>query len=504
MTYRVLNQHEVDLLADAGRRAGRYGLRDSTLILLCYRYGLRPLELANLKWKNLDFNRGTIEISRVRGAGVTRHYVERDDLERLERLKEEVKSSKAKSTGPVFLTERMGRLTTRGVHQIIKRAGELAGFDFAVNPSMLRRSCSHSIAKENSNPKQLQSELGFKHLRNASSCMQRLRDEAVLADSIPRVAGSASSKLNGWDYTLEVPASIANIGPGLDTLALAVNLYTRLHFRILPRDDLKVPKIQLLGGIITDSQARDQGDLIYTILKKLLRKDASILRCLRISIDSDVPLGCGLGSSGTAVLGALWAAHVLKGEVPTRSSLLAQAQDIESHAETLAASMCGQMVVCASTPERVLVQQLAWPQDWRLLVVVPPYTLTTPVARSVLPKMVSLEDAIFNMQRTAMVVAAVSREDEQTMKEALVDRLHEQRRAALVPELIPLKQELKKEPIIGCVLSGAGSSVVTIVARRHKAQVVERLTAWIERKKARYRLLDLEVDRLGMKELTPR
>ncbi|MBZ0188160.1 MAG: hypothetical protein K8F91_18065, partial [Candidatus Obscuribacterales bacterium] len=130
-----------------------------------------------------------------------------------------------------------------------------------------------------------------------------------------------------------------------------------------------------------------------------------------------------------------------------------------------------------------------------------PYTLTTTTARAVLPEKVSLNDAIFNLQRTALLLAAVSRSNEAMMKEALADRLHEQYRMKLVPELEQIRKELQEEPIIGCVLSGAGSSVLVIVHKRHKVAVEERLLKWIVRQPAGYQLFPLEADKTGMQEL---
>lgn len=501
--HRVLSKNEIEILAQATMQKSRWGLRDSTLILMMYRYGLKPRELAELRWACIDLSSGIMTINRIKSGPTTQRHLDREDIIRLKRLYESRKDIDVNAT--VFVTERKGPFTTRGIHLAVARAGKLAGFSFSVNPSMLRQTCGFELAKTG-NARQVQTVLGHKRLRNSVQYVRKVTENAMLSDVIPKarlVESGGKKQINGVEssLTLQIPASTANLGPGLDTIGLAVTAYTRLTFTMLKKNDRSIPPIQLVGGILEASESKDQGDLIYTILKKIWTPREKILERLRVTIKSDIPLGCGLGSSGTAILGALWASQVLRDEIPTRSTLLAQAQDIEGHPETLAASLVGQMVVTAPTASKVLMQQLPWPADWHLLFVIPPYMLTTPVAKAVLPKSVPLRDAIFNIQRTALMIAAVSRVDEAIMKEALTDKLHESYRSKLIPELAQIREELKDQPVIGCVLSGAGSSVLVIVHKRHKTAVAAYLNSWITRQPPGYILLPLEVDTIGMQEL---
>jgi homoserine kinase len=303
--------------------------------------------------------------------------------------------------------------------------------------------------------------------------------------------------------TLKLPGTTSNLGPGLDCLGLALNIYSKMSFFLLPENDPGIPLITFKGSIAKSSLAQDQGTLTYTILSRLWQQDQNLLQRVRIIIDSEIPLGVGLGSSSTAILGALWAANVFKDSIPTAPALLAEACELEGHPENLAACLLGSLVVCgqSSTSNRIITQRLHWPAEWHLLVISPQYSLNTPTARKVLPKEVKLEDALHNLQKTALLVAAITRNDDQAMNEALDDRLHEPYRAKLVPELSRLRQELAGEPIIGCVLSGAGSSVLVIVNEKRKAQVLEHVRAWAAAEPKPPRVLDLQVDTLGIQEL---
>ncbi|MBZ0189630.1 MAG: homoserine kinase [Candidatus Obscuribacterales bacterium] len=303
--------------------------------------------------------------------------------------------------------------------------------------------------------------------------------------------------------TLTIPASTCNLGPGLDTLGLALSLYTRITVWLLKKNYSDVPRVVLRGAMADISDASDQGDLIYTMLMKLWKSTPRDASRLRVLVHSNIPLGSGLGGTGTVVLGGLWASYVLRDFIPTRPKILAEATAVEQHPESLAPSLMGNLVICgtADAGNDVLTEQIEWPEQWHTIVITPSYRLTTPKARAVLPKQVKLDDAIFNIQRTSLLLAAVQNQNESTMKQALDDRLHERYRSKQVPELAEIRAVLHKEPIIGCVLSGAGSSILVIVNHKKKEVVLSNLKQWIAREQKTLTVLDLTVDRSGLREI---
>lgn len=309
---------------------------------------------------------------------------------------------------------------------------------------------------------------------------------------------SAPSELKS--LTVRVPGSSANLGPGFDSLALAYQLYCTLNFRILEKNDPDIPLITLKGRLV-DGLPKDQDNLIYSVLSNHWENDPSMLQRVRISIESDIPLGKGLGSSAAAITGAVWAAYALSKSMPDNDRVLAKAGDIEGHADNAAASLLGGLVVSAKkTKSRgVFTQKVHWPKDWASIVCVPPYVLSTKKSRSVLPKLLSRHDAVHNVQKVALLVAAVQNRDEDAMQEALHDRLHEPYRAELVPELGGIRKAVNDLPVMGCVLSGAGSSVLTIVNQRHRRQLLECLQEWTTQHCPGAEILDLSVDQEGLK-----
>ncbi len=305
----------------------------------------------------------------------------------------------------------------------------------------------------------------------------------------------------GAGIRLRVPGSSANLGPGFDALGLALRLYTTLTFTLLEEDDPSVPIVTLEGGIAS-GLAADESNLVYQVMKKLWSDSPGRLSRLRIKIHSQIPLQCGLGSSAAAVLGATWAAQALGGGAVDRQLALRQATTVEGHPDNAAASLAGGLVVCGRSPDGdgIILKKLSWPDKWCPLVVVPAYPLSTRQARAVLPARVPLADAVANVQNVALAVAAVATQDDEALRAALRDRLHEPYRQQLVPELLALREELHSLPILGCVLSGAGSSVLVLAARQHRAEVLDALRTWAGRQAQAPAVLDLQVDQEGIQQ----
>ena len=299
---------------------------------------------------------------------------------------------------------------------------------------------------------------------------------------------------------VRVPGSSANLGPGFDALALAYQLYCTLTFQILEENDHSIPLITM-KGCLTEGLPKDQNNLIYTVLSSLWQSDKDILQRVRITIESDIPLGKGVGSSAAAITGSVWAAYALSDQIADNNKVLAKATELEGHADNAAASLLGGLVISgrSSKTRKIITQKLLWPKDWACIVTVPPYVLSTKKSRAAIPKQIKHIDAVHNVQKVALLVSAVNNRDEEAMSEALFDRLHEPYRAELVPLLAAVRKQVSDLPVIGCVLSGAGSSVLTIVNQRHKRQVLTCLKDWSNTQSAKPDVLDLEVDQEGLR-----
>lgn len=296
--------------------------------------------------------------------------------------------------------------------------------------------------------------------------------------------------------TIRLPGSTTNLGPGFDTLGLALSVYTTVTFERSPA--LAQPQI-ILKGQKAQSLPADTDNLIYKVFSQYVR-EKELARGIKLTIETEIPLARGLGSSSTAILAALWAAQAFASGSPDRAQVLAQAAAIEGHPDNVAACLNGGFIISAYriSSHQPITQCLTWPEKWHTLVVVPPYPLSTEEARKVLPRRVGIGQAVNNVQRTGLLIGAVANGDEEALKEALHDELHEPYRLHLVPELQMLRRELKNLPALGCVLSGAGSSSLVIVHEKDKAEIKRFLEDWAKKQKQEPEILDLTVDKTGL------
>jgi homoserine kinase len=187
-----------------------------------------------------------------------------------------------------------------------------------------------------------------------------------------------------------------------------------------------------------------------------------------LHIDNQIPLGKGLGSSAAALTAGVVIANQLLalGWKPAR--ILDEAARIEGHPDNVAACVLGSIVVTAmDAGGTARAVKLPLPEKYRVAIVVPDFALATKHSRSVLPSVYPKADAIFNIQRVALLVAALATGSTHAFPTALEDRLHQPYRAPLVPGLEDILK-LRAPGLLGCALSGAGPSVVVFYERGHE------------------------------------
>jgi site-specific recombinase XerD len=142
-------------------KIGRHGLRDWLMITMLYRHALRVGELVDLRWEQLDLNRGRFRVNRLKNGVPSVHYLEGDEILSLRKILREYQESDF-----VFSSERQGTLTQRSVHHIIARAGDAAGIKFPVHPHMLRHSKGHQLANRGEDTRAIQAYMGHKNIQH--------------------------------------------------------------------------------------------------------------------------------------------------------------------------------------------------------------------------------------------------------------------------------------------------------------------------------------------------
>lgn len=280
--------------------------------------------------------------------------------------------------------------------------------------------------------------------------------------------------------SVKVPATSANIGPGFDCMGMALPIYNivTIDETVLPGTGVEINILseqEDVDKLIIDHIPRDENSVVYKAVELLYNSIGQTPSELKINIQTSIPVTRGLGSSAAVIVGALIAANRLLGNPADESALLSIATEIEGHPDNITPAIVGGLVMSSLENDGSIVyRKLDWPDEWNITVCIPDVELTTEVSRSVIPECVPLEDAVFNVKRMAMFMTALQTKDAELMKLALKDKLHQPYREKLIPGLKELTKAFKHEDdVLGCVISGAGSSMLII----SKNNVVDKVTS---------------------------
>lgn len=261
-----------------------------------------------------------------------------------------------------------------------------------------------------------------------------------------------------WN-TLLVPASSANLGPGFDALGLALGIYLECRFRKSERLSIQA------SGRDADQISTGEDNLIWQTALAVAADVRGRLEPVELIIRNDIPVGKGLGSSAAALTAGVVIADHLLGLNWKPLRILDEAARIEGHPDNVAACVLGSIVASAIDSGGVArAVRLELPRNFGVAVVVPDFILPTVEARAVLPEQYSRQDAVFNVQRSALLIAALATGSVHAFPAALEDRLHQPYRQRLVPGLDEILR-LRAPGLLGCALSGAGPSVLVFYER---------------------------------------
>ena len=257
--------------------------------------------------------------------------------------------------------------------------------------------------------------------------------------------------------SVRVPASTANLGPGFDCLAAALDLWNETYVEI--GGNQTVVSIEGEGA---GQLPEDENNLLVQSAHAFARQMGQRLPPgLRIRCKNAIPLGSGLGSSAAAVLAGAMAANALLDYPGSSTDLLTCTTQIEGHADNAAASLMGGLVAVAQDQGQVIVRRWNLPA-LQLVVITPDFELSTREARAALPDQYSRADAVFNISRTVMVVEALRSADLDLLSRMMDDRLHQPYRLPLIPGAEQAFQAARAAGAVAVALSGAGPSLLAV------------------------------------------
>lgn len=267
--------------------------------------------------------------------------------------------------------------------------------------------------------------------------------------------------------TVCVPATTANLGPGFDVLGLALNLYNYVKMEIREQD-----MVIEVTGEGKDSIPTDRENIVFKAAQKVWGKCGFQYNGLYIKLENNIPLARGLGSSAAAITGGMVAANALVGYPLSSYEILHLATEFEGHPDNVAPALFGGLVISNFENGKVHNHQIQVQEGLNIVAIVPDFQLSTKLGRGLLPKLVTLKDASFNISRASLLITAFLTGDFQLLSLGMEDRLHQPYRSKLIPGMEAALTNGKKAGALGVALSGSGPTVIAFCSEKNQLECV--------------------------------
>jgi homoserine kinase len=284
---------------------------------------------------------------------------------------------------------------------------------------------------------------------------------------------------------VRVPASSANLGPGYDVMAVALDVHLELE-------------VTETGQFSVDCDlavSADRDNLVVRAFETLHPADG-----LSFRIGGEIPLARGMGSSAAAIVAGLTAADHMYELGIEREEMLRRATELEGHPDNVAAAICGGFVVCSGSGESLVVTRIDSPEGLEGVLVIPREEVSTDRAREAIPEEVPLADAVANASFAAHLTLGLSRGDFDLISLGVGDRIHQDRRRHLFPKSMEIVEEAVSMGAIGATISGAGPTVLVWTGWQETGMVTsalrERCAGWADVRRVGFSPLGADVPEL--------
>ena len=269
--------------------------------------------------------------------------------------------------------------------------------------------------------------------------------------------------------TISVPATSANLGPGFDTLGLAVELRNRVEFH-----PSKFFSVSIKGE--GENNPRLKGNnLFISIFNEHYSRLTKKKQNFKFTFYNQIPMSRGLGSSSAVIVSAIASAHEAAGIRVSKRRILNHALVYEPHPDNITPAVMGGFNVATIEKNKVFSQKKHLPDYLKAVVVIPNKQMNTAKSRTILPKSYSKENAIYNLSHTALTVAAFFNEDWEMLKLAAQDRFHQKARMKTLPELFSVQKVAYESGALMSALSGSGSTFFSLVYDDDSAMIANRM-----------------------------
>ncbi|VBB06157.1 homoserine kinase signature [Lucifera butyrica] len=291
---------------------------------------------------------------------------------------------------------------------------------------------------------------------------------------------------------VRVPGTTANCGPGFDSIGMACTIYNELELTLSGRERLSIEVCGEGAGMIPCDEHNIALQAIQAVLTRVGTKERGIV----LRMENTIPLARGLGSSAAAIVAGLVAANVATGNQLSREEIFNMATQIEGHPDNVAPALYGGITLSVVEGKNAHCLNFTPPAELKLVVAIPAFGLSTQVARQVLPDAVSLEDAVFNISRAALLIGALTQGKLDFLQYALPDRIHQPYREKLIPGMAAVFQSAIQAGALGAAISGAGPCLVAFT-RQNCDTIGEAMVAAFEKHEVVSRYIVMDIDLRG-------
>lgn len=295
--------------------------------------------------------------------------------------------------------------------------------------------------------------------------------------------------------TVRIPATSANMGPGFDSMGIALKLYNYVSAE------------ETDGGLeieITDSTREflptDETNLVYRCMKRVFDEVGYRPRGIKLTLTNNIPVTRGLGSSSACIVGGLTAGNALSGGRLSRDDILNIAAKLEGHADNVTPAVFGGFTVSVLQREELYHIHLPVGDGLRFAAFIPDFQLATKKSREALPDTVSHKDAVYNAGHSALLTASLISGHYENIRPAIGDRLHQGYRRGLIPSMDEIFELSYRYDALGVYLSGAGPALIAII-REENRDFFPEISRVLTKKLKSWHLEILEADIQGAVEI---
>lgn len=288
---------------------------------------------------------------------------------------------------------------------------------------------------------------------------------------------------------VKVPATTANMGPGFDSIGMALQLYNIVYAEEI-NSGLEI--------IIQDGNPnipRDESNLIYQTICHFYKEIGKPVPGVRLIQQDSIPHTRGLGSSAACIVAGLHIANAMSKSFFSKEELVQMAAQLEGHPDNTTPALLGGMTIGAMNEEDMKYVKIHVAENMHFAVMIPEFTLSTELARKVLPSHISLKDGVFNASRAALLAASMITGDIDNLTMAMEDRFHEPYRAELIPHMDEVIAYAKQCGAKGCCLSGAGPTIIAVI--KNVVSFRKEMVAFLETLEQNWQVQMLQADQNG-------